>query len=388
MEYRLKEILQDKGYIRGPFGSSLKRNELKSTGIPVYEQQHAIYATREFRYYIDEEKYSQMKRFTVKPKDLIISCSGTIGKVDLISEKDPIGIISQALLILRANTDIVLPEYLFYFFKSDYGYNSIISRSMGSVQVNIAKREVIENIKINIPSLKEQEKIVKILSNIDEKIKLNNQINDNLYKMMKIKFENWITNLNKYEVSSLSKIANYTNGLAMQKFRPKDNEESLPVIKIKEMNDGITENTERCSTNIKDEVIINNGDVLFAWSGTLCMSIWGKGKAGLNQHIFKVTSDKYPKWFYYFWTLKHLNKFKMIAAGKATTMGHIKRGELDISEVLIPEDKELQEMHKIMQPLFNKYINNLIQNETLTQLRDTLLPKLMNGEIDLDKIEN
>ena len=388
MEYRLKEILQDKGYIRGPFGSSLKRNELKSTGIPVYEQQHAIYATREFRYYIDEEKYSQMKRFTVKPKDLIISCSGTIGKVDLISEKDPIGIISQALLILRANTDIVLPEYLFYFFKSDYGYNSIISRSMGSVQVNIAKREVIENIKINIPSLKEQEKIVKILSNIDEKIKLNNQINDNLYKMMKIKFEDWITNLNKYEVSSLSKIANYTNGLAMQKFRPKDNEESLPVIKIKEMNDGITENTERCSTNIKEEVIINNGDVLFAWSGTLCMSIWGKGKAGLNQHIFKVTSDKYPKWFYYFWTLKHLNKFKMIAAGKATTMGHIKRGELDISEVLIPEDKELQEMHKIMQPLFNKYINNLIQNETLTQLRDTLLPKLMNGEIDLDKIEN
>ena len=388
MEYRLKEILQDKGYIRGPFGSSLKRNELKSTGIPVYEQQHAIYATREFRYYIDEEKYSQMKRFTVKPKDLIISCSGTIGKVDLISEKDPIGIISQALLILRANTDIVLPEYLFYFFKSDYGYNSIISRSMGSVQVNIAKREVIENIKINIPSLKEQEKIVKILSNIDEKIKLNNQINDNLYKMMKIKFEDWITNLNKYEVSSLSKMANYTNGLAMQKFRPKDNEESLPVIKIKEMNDGITENTERCSTNIKDEVIINNGDVLFAWSGTLCMSIWGKGKAGLNQHIFKVTSDKYPKWFYYFWTLKHLNKFKMIAAGKATTMGHIKRGELDISEVLIPEDKELQEMHKIMQPLFNKYINNLIQNETLTQLRDTLLPKLMNGEIDLDKIEN
>ena len=341
-----------------------------------------------FRYYIDEEKYSQMKRFTVKPKDLIISCSGTIGKVDLISEKDPIGIISQALLILRANTDIVLPEYLFYFFKSDYGYNSIISRSMGSVQVNIAKREVIENIKINIPSLKEQEKIVKILSNIDEKIKLNNQINDNLYKMMKIKFEDWITNLNKYEVSSLSKIANYTNGLAMQKFRPKDNEESLQVIKIKEMNDGITENTERCSTNIKDEVIINNGDVLFAWSGTLCMSIWGKGKAGLNQHIFKVTSDKYPKWFYYFWTLKHLNKFKMIAAGKATTMGHIKRGELDISEVLIPEDKELQEMHKIMQPLFNKYINNLIQNETLTQLRDTLLPKLMNGEIDLDKIEN
>ena len=277
--------------------------------------------------------------------------------------------------------------YMYIYYWLIYNTDYIKSKANGSTFQEISTN-VMKEIEIDLPSIDYQKKVANILKKIDEKIELNNQINDNLYKMMKIKFEDWITNLNKYEVSSLSKMANYTNGLAMQKFRPKDNEESLPVIKIKEMNDGITENTERCSTNIKDEVIINNGDVLFAWSGTLCMSIWGKGKAGLNQHIFKVTSDKYPKWFYYFWTLKHLNKFKMIAAGKATTMGHIKRGELDISEVLIPEDKELQEMHKIMQPLFNKYINNLIQNETLTQLRDTLLPKLMNGEIDLDKIEN
>lgn len=277
--------------------------------------------------------------------------------------------------------------YMYIYYWLIYNTDYIKSKANGSTFQEISTN-VMKEIEIDLPSIDYQKKVANILKKIDEKIELNNQINDNLYKMMKIKFEDWITNLNKYEVSSLSKMANYTNGLAMQKFRPKDNEESLPVIKIKEMNDGITENTERCSTNIKDEVIINNGDVLFAWSGTLCMSIWGKGKAGLNQHIFKVTSDKYPKWFYYFWTLKHLNKFKMIAAGKATTMGHIKRGELDISEVLIPEDKELQEMHKIMQPLFNKYINNLIQNETLTQLKDTLLPKLMNGEIDLDKIEN
>lgn len=277
--------------------------------------------------------------------------------------------------------------YMYIYYWLIYNTDYIKSKANGSTFQEISTN-VMKEIEIDLPSIDYQKKVANILKKIDEKIELNNQINDNLYKMMKIKFEDWITNLNKYEVSSLSKMANYTNGLAMQKFRPKDNEESLPVIKIKEMNDGITENTERCSTNIKDEVIINNGDVLFAWSGTLCMSIWGKGKAGLNQHIFKVTSDKYPKWFYYFWTLKHLNKFKVIAAGKATTMGHIKRGELDISEVLIPEDKELQEMHKIMQPLFNKYINNLIQNETLTQLRDTLLPKLMNGEIDLDKIEN
>ena len=335
--------------------------------------------------WVSKESYEFLKKSKLYGGEIVLTNVGAnLGTVFIAPQLEyPTTLGPNAIMIKTNEND----KYLYYWLKSKNGQNTIKSIVTGSAMPKFNKTDL-KNIEIAIPCIEDQDKIVEILSKIDKKIELNNQTNDNLYKMMKIKFEDWITNLNKYEVSSLSKMANYTNGLAMQKFRPKDNEESLPVIKIKEMNDGITENTERCSTNIKDEVIINNGDVLFAWSGTLCMSIWGKGKAGLNQHIFKVTSDKYPKWFYYFWTLKHLNKFKMIAAGKATTMGHIKRGELDISEVLIPEDKELQEMHKIMQPLFNKYINNLIQNETLTQLRDTLLPKLMNGEIDLDKIEN
>lgn len=335
--------------------------------------------------WVSKESYEFLKKSKLYGGEIVLTNVGAnLGTVFIAPQLEyPTTLGPNAIMIKTNEND----KYLYYWLKSKNGQNTIKSIVTESAMPKFNKTDL-KNIEIAIPCIEDQDKIVEILSNIDKKIELNNQTNDNLYKMMKIKFEYWITNINKYEVSSLSKIANYTNGLAMQKFRPKDNEESLPVIKIKEMNDGITENTERCSTNIKDEVIINNGDVLFAWSGTLCMSIWGKGKAGLNQHIFKVTSDKYPKWFYYFWTLKHLNKFKMIAAGKATTMGHIKRGELDISEVLIPEDKELQEMHKIMQPLFNKYINNLIQNETLTQLRDTLLPKLMNGEIDLDKIEN
>ena len=335
--------------------------------------------------WVSKESYEFLKKSKLYGGEIVLTNVGAnLGTVFIAPQLEyPTTLGPNAIMIKTNEND----KYLYYWLKSKNGQNTIKSIVTGSAMPKFNKTDL-KNIEIAIPCIEDQDKIVEILSNIDKKIELNNQTNDNLYKMMKIKFEDWITNINKYEVSSLSKIANYTNGLAMQKFRPKDNEESLPVIKIKEMNDGITENTERCSTNIKDVVIINNGDVLFAWSGTLCMSIWGKGKAGLNQYIFKVTSDKYPKWFYYFWTLKHLNKFKMIAAGKATTMGHIKRGELDISEVLIPEDKELQEMHKIMQPLFNKYINNLIQNETLTQLRDTLLPKLMNGEIDLDKIEN
>ncbi|RGX90575.1 restriction endonuclease subunit S [Roseburia sp. OF03-24] len=176
----LSEVLVDKGYIRGPFGSALKRCDMKDNGIPVYEQQHAIYNSRYFRYYIDEQKFNEMKRFQVNTDDLIISCSGTVGKVSIIRSDDPKGIISQALLLLRVDQKKILPLYLKYFFTSRDGYNAIVSRSSGSVQVNIAKRNVIEQIPLMLPKIETQRKIVEILNSIDTKIEENEEINNNL----------------------------------------------------------------------------------------------------------------------------------------------------------------------------------------------------------------
>ena len=115
--------------------------------------------------------------------------------------------------------------------------------------------------------------------------------------------------------------------------------------------------------------------------------IWCGGKGALNQHLFKVTSDKYPKWFYYFWTKHHLLDFQAIAAGKATTMGHIQRHHLSDAKVLVPSDKELRDMDKIMSPLLQKIIANSLETRTLANLRDTLLPKLMRGEVQVKDLE-
>lgn len=180
IETHISDILVNKGYIRGPFGSALKRGDMKEDGIPVYEQQHAIYNSRDFRYFIDDQKFNEMKRFQVRKNDLIISCSGTVGKVSIINDDDPKGIISQALLLLRADTNKILPMYLKYFFSSRDGYNAIVSRSSGSVQVNIAKRSIIEQIPLRLPKIKTQKKIVGVLSSIDEKIGENEKINNNL----------------------------------------------------------------------------------------------------------------------------------------------------------------------------------------------------------------
>ena len=167
---KLKDVLKIGGYIRGPFGSSLKRDELKYEGIPVYEQQHAIHNSREFRYYIDEDKFKELIRFKTLPNDLIISCSGTIGKISIISEEDPIGIISQALLILRIDNNKILPKFLSYFLSSHKGHDYLVSESNGSAQVNISQKDVINKIPIKLPPLNIQKEIVFELENIDSTI--------------------------------------------------------------------------------------------------------------------------------------------------------------------------------------------------------------------------
>ena len=170
----------------------------------------------------------------------------------------------------------------------------------------------------------------------------------------------------------------------MQRFRPLEGEVGIPVLKIKELGQGQCDSSsDLCSLSIEEKYIVRDGDIIFSWSGTLLVDIWCGGVCGLNQHLFKVTSDKYPQWFIYYWTKHHLAKFIRIAKDKAVTMGHIKRGDLEVSEVLIPDEKSFAEMDKMMSPIFKAIVVNRIENRRLATLRDTLLPKLMNGEIKL-----
>ena len=190
-----------------------------------------------------------------------------------------------------------------------------------------------------------------------------------------------------WQESSLLGIADYLNGLAMQKYRPKDDEQGLPVIKIKELRQGSCDfNSELCSPSIKPEYIVHDGDVIFSWSGSLLVDLWCGGTCGLNQHLFKVTSSTYDKWFYYAWTNHHLQKFAAIAADMATTMGHIKRKELSKAEVLIPSQSDYDRIGGLLAPLYDLVIANRIVNRKLASLRDELLPQLMSGQLDVSEV--
>ncbi len=337
-------------------------------------------------------KVSDSERYMLRPNDIVFArTGGSTGRNYFYDGTDGAFVYAGFLIKFSLDPKKVNPKFIKYFCQSEQYKQWVQSFNTGSTRGNI-NAQTFGNMEIALPGRKQQDHLVSVLESIGKKIKLNKKINDNLYAQAKAIFSNYFINIDTiptgWEKGSLLDIASYLNGLAMQKFRPSESETGLPVLKIKELRQGFCDtDSELCSPGIKSEYIIKDGDVVFSWSGSLLVDIWCGGTCGLNQHLFKVTSKVYDKWFYYLWTAHHLDRFVAIAADKATTMGHIKREELAKAEVLVPSDIDYQNICSIMAPIFDLIISNRIEAHKLAALRDELLPKLMSGELDVSNIQ-
>lgn len=269
-------------------------------------------------------------------------------------------------------------------------------------------------IEIPHPPIPEQCAIAHILGSLDDKIELNRKRNETLEAMARALFQDWFVDFGPvrakmegrdpylpaeiwelfperldedgkpegWEEKPLDEIADFLNGLALQKFPVKDVEDSLPVIKIAELRNGVTAKSDRASREVPTKYIIEDGDFLFSWSGSLLAKFWTEGEGALNQHLFKVTSKTYPMWFVSQWVHHHLDEFQAIAAAKATTMGHIQRGHLSAAMTICPNSELMSTMSRIMAPIVGQTVENELESRSLAQLRDTLLPKLISGDFD------
>ena len=394
-ETHLSDVLADKGYIRGPFGSALMRGEMKEDGIPVYEQQHAIYNTRKFRYYIDEKKLDEMKRFQVRKDDLIISCSGTVGKVSIIRDDDPKGIISQALLLLRVDTNKILPLYLKYFFSSRNGYNTIVSRSSGSVQVNIAKRNVIEHISFRLPQIGTQRKIVEILSSIDEKIEENERINNNLLEQALTLYATHFSSVDKN--GCIGDYCAVKSGFAFKSSWWTNN--GVKVIKIGSINQDNL-NLLECSYVDEDKAdkakdfVVKAGDLLIAMTGAtigkFSMVPYSSEVLLVNQRVGKFFLGNHPvkKLPFIYCTLKQPEVYnEVVNRGQGSAQPNISASDIMSIPCVIPSQDVINDFNDAAQPLFDLIISNQRENQQLSELRNTLLPKLMSGELDVSNID-
>ena len=348
--------------------------------------QYPVYGSGGLMRYVDSKLYDG--------PSILIPRKGTLNNIMFVD--NPFWTVDTMFWSI-INTEKVDPKFLFYSIcKRDFASMNVGS-AVPSMTVNI-----LNDIQISYPkNIEDQRRIASILSSLDRKIELNNKINADLEEMAQAIFKNWFVDFEPFKdgkfvdselgmipegwkVGRLTEIASYMNGLAMQKFPPENNEDSLPVLKIKELGQGFCgTDSDRCSCNIKDECKIHNGDVIFSWSGTLLVDVWCGGDCGLNQHLFKVTSKDYPKWFYYYWTKHHLQEFIHIAKDKAVTMGHIKRGHLEEALVAIPDNDSMEKAHELFEPILSKMISLRLENSRLSLLRDTLLPRLMSGELEV-----
>ena len=342
---------------------------------------------------INKDKLPSRARRKVQKNSIVYSTVRPVQKHHGIikSQVDHL-LVSTGFAVLDAKKELVDADFLYYFLTQPYITNSLQAIAEQSTSAYPAiKPSDIEDVEILLPEINLQKEIAKFLNLFTHKIDILDRINKNLLQQAQNIFAQEFLSLDSipdgWQESSLLGIADYLNGLAMQKYRPKDDEQGLPVLKIKELRQGFCDsNSELCSPSIKPEYIVHDGDVIFSWSGSLLVDLWCGGTCGLNQHLFKVTSSSYDKWFYYAWTNHHLQKFEAIAADMATTMGHIKREELAKAEVLIPPHSDYDRIGGMLTPLYDLVIANRIENRELASLRDELLPQLMSGHLDVSEV--
>ena len=366
--------------------------------------------------YTDEAHFEQRsRRARLRSGDLVLTREAPMGEVCMIPENLRC-CLGQRMVMLRPDQKKCDSRFLLYSIQSDAVQHEIkVNEGTGSTVSNL-RIPLLEALPIPYPPLAEQKAIAAVLGALDDKIELNRRMNVTLEAMARALFQSWFVDFEPvrakmdgrqpfgldewtaalfpdsfqyseagdipkgWEVRSLDKIAHYLNGLALQKHPPGEGP-TLAVIKIAQLRKGDSVGADRCNTHVPPNYIVQDGDVLFSWSGSLEVELWCGGPGALNQHLFKVTSQEFPKWFYYLWTLYYLDEFRLIAADKATTMGHIQRGHLSAAKVLIPPPRLLDELTSTISPLIDLLIANRIESQTLATLRDTLLPKLLSGEL-------
>ena len=329
--------------------------------------------------------------------------------------------------ILSKRNREICTRYIYYVLCSDEYRHEVLASATGTT-VKHTSPDRIQRYRFRLPPLAEQWAIAHVLGTLDDKIELNRRMNETLEEMARALFKSWFVDFDPvrakmagrwrrgesvpglpadlydlfpdrlvdsdmgeipetWEVSPLDQIATFLNGLALQKYPPTDGP-TLPVIKIAQLRAGHTNSADLANADLPPGYVVHDGDVLFSWSGSLELDVWTGGDGALNQHLFKVTSERIPKWFYYWWVHQYLGDFREIAADKATTMGHIQRRHLREALTVTPNRSLLECMDSKMIAMFQRGLSLRLEARELAAQRDALLPRLLSGEVQVRDMEH
>lgn len=276
----------------------------------------------------------------------------------------------------------LMPEYLMMWFARKEFDREASFYAVGGVRGSLTWEDF-TNMTLPVPSIERQRAMVAEYETLSRRIDLNRSMIAQLEATAQTLYrKTFVDDIDPehlpagWRVGALTDIATYMNGTACQKYTAKG-KNVLPVLKIRELSQGFCDqNSDFVDTSIPKDFIVDNGDVIFSWSASLFIDIWCGNKCALNQYLFKVTSDAYPKWFYFLWTHSHIKEWTRIISAKATSMGHIKREDLENAQVIIPTENALKSLDVYMHPIFNLYVHKKKENLLLTDLQSLLLAKM------------
>lgn len=319
--------------------------------------------------YINDEAAEKLERYRVKTRDVIISVVGTVGAIAQIEDSLNGAYLTENCDNLQVDESICLKDYLKYFLLSEDGGKEIIANTVGSTQPKLPIYGI-ENFNIKLPSIDNQKRIVRLLNSIDNKIKLNNQINNNLHELEKNLYKEHFKDLSDDNTKKLGELCNIKYG------------KGLPTTKIEK--EGYPVYGGNGIIGYYHEFMYDNSQVLISCRGAASGNVViSKPKSFVTNNSLVLECDR--KYYYYLKQYSLDNYYYEYTTGSAQpqiTIDNIKDIVLSI-----PSDELLESFNKQMENLELKYFSNLEETSKLEQLRDTLLPKLMNGEIDLDNIE-
>ena len=374
----------------GPFGSNIKVDCFVDKGIPVLNGSNLEgfeLSEKSFRY-VTEEKADSLKKANAYKGDVVITHRGTLGQIVYIpqtAQRDRY-VISQSHFRVKCNKK-VLPEYFVYYFHTPIGQHKLLSNaSQVGVPALARPSSTFQKIEIEIPDLETQKKVVKLIGSLQTRIKTNAEINDNLQQQAAALFANFYDQA-ETEVGFTEMIQILGGGT------PKTGESSywngdIPFFTPKDVGFPYTLTTEK---TITEEGLAHCNSRLYPINTVFVTARGTVGKVGLpgvpmamNQSCYALVGKDTHQLLVYFYTLKAVDRLKHKASG--AVFDAITTRDFEAENIMKLSDDDTKAFLDVAEPIYQAVLNNSIENLRLSELRDSLLPKLMNGEIDVTDI--
>lgn len=325
--------------------------------------------------------------------DLLFSWSGNPQtSIDAFRYRLQDGWLNQHIFKVTANDELVTKDFLYYilkFLKPHFTQIATNKQTTGLGHVTISD---LKHMSLVIPSKEVQDRIVSILKAIDDKIEVNTNINKNLFEQMQALYKAWFVDFepfggvrpSNWNNTNIYAIANIIYGAPFASKLFNTDRHGKPIIRIRDLKEQafVTFTTEEHPKGH----LIQPGDIVVGMDGEFRPYIWGNEPAWLNQRVCIFESNRPQGKAFVLYTIKPLlNKIEQTQI--ATTVIHIGKKDFDAFEIILPDEATLDSFDSVTAPMIEQIVNNRLQNKRLGVLRDTLLPKLMSGEVDVSNLD-